>query len=665
MVLSCIILECPEVVADDVRCESSTALITLLFQPSEADPIAVAEDFEDNLGDAIKEGELQRSLTLLHPDSPVFIIDDNVDPPPPGPTDERGIGDGGVAGVVVAALAVAVIVLLVSRRRGEPKESYDDLESVPEDEELKLDDADTEGATDPKFDKQAPEFEKGQDAMMDLDEQQALSHDSSSDAGNSGWSSSAGVSSLNTGSAGDLDPEHPTTGVTSALAALTSQPQVLQTKEESTVPNIPAVSRADLDVAIEAGDWAAVGATAALLAAASDSQSYSSQSKSRDVSRSGSSVSSMDAARAAELDHLVDAGDWEGVVLAAAKFEAAESFSESGSRSTSRDESSQSQSSGGEQSRTVTGSMASSSKRTRAELRSVVESLVQKVVPEEIDNVDEMMMQFRGREEELIETLRTMEEKAVAQRAREGAQKAAKLEAKQSVESQRGSIFPASSSKSLGTGQVASPANTKSLGTGKVEGPKAKSKSLGTGTMETKKKPSEREKKQSALEKAIEAGDWEAVGEAAALLSDQSSMTSADTDEIDRIAEGISSQGSYSRVDDLDDLIDKGDWTGVAKAASGYKSDDEKKTKKEEEESRRQRRLKKLQEEQEALAQAEVWMAIAEQSKPESTETDQGASEAADWAIQRSLNAMVKADKKGDSEETSTPQLKEENQEEV
>ena len=56
---------------------------------------------------------------------------------------------------------------------------------------------------------------------------------------------------------------------------------------------------------------------------------------------------------------------------------------------------------------------------------------------------------------------------------------------------------------------------------------------------------------------------------------------------------------------------------------------------------------------------------IAEQSKPESTETDQGASEAADWAIQRSLNAMVKADKKGDSEETSTPQLKEENQEEV
>jgi hypothetical protein len=57
-----------------------------------------------------------------------------------------------------------------------------------------------------------------------------------------------------------------------------------------------------------------VGATAALLAAASDSQSYSSKSEqyTGTKSQSGSSVSSIDAARAAELDHLVDAGDWEG-----------------------------------------------------------------------------------------------------------------------------------------------------------------------------------------------------------------------------------------------------------------------------------------------------------------------------------------------------------------
>ena len=110
--------------------------------------------------------------------------------------------------------------------------------------------------------------------------------------------------------------------------------------EELDVP-AGAVSRSDLDNAIEAGDWAAVGATAALLAAASDSQSASSKSKQSRASRSQTtSVSSVDAARAAELDHLVDAGDWEGVVLAAAKFEAQEGSVKSGTASSARSSSS-------------------------------------------------------------------------------------------------------------------------------------------------------------------------------------------------------------------------------------------------------------------------------------------------------------------------------------
>jgi hypothetical protein len=174
-----------------------------------------------------------------------------------------------------------------------------------------------------------------------------------------------------------------------------------------------------------------------------------------------------------------------------------------------------------------------------------------------------MMLQFRGREEELVETLRTMQERAVAQKARQGAQKAAKQQAKQSVTTQRAAdaaslpspakssgsgssgssggsgsrdsskhvegSFPASASRSLGIGQVTTHATAKSLGTGQVEGP-AKSKSLGTGTVQATKRPSEREQKQSALEMAIEAGDWEAVGEAAAMLSDHSVASSADTD---------------------------------------------------------------------------------------------------------------------------------------
>lgn len=65
-------------------------------------------------------------------------------------------------------------------------------------------------------------------------------------------------------------------------------------------------------------------------------------------------------------------------------------------------------------------------------LRKEVEALVRHVVPEEMENVDEMMMQFAGREEELIETLRNMQERAIAQRARSTRHKAAQEEARRS-----------------------------------------------------------------------------------------------------------------------------------------------------------------------------------------------------------------------------------------
>jgi hypothetical protein len=97
---------------------------------------------------------------------------------------------------------------------------------------------------------------------------------------------------------------------------------------------VPSVSRDQLDSLIESGDWAAVGATAALLAAASDSQSGTSLSRGPGGTTRSHDSQSVDAARAAELDHLVDAGDWKGVVAAAAKFEAqAESGTASGTGS--------------------------------------------------------------------------------------------------------------------------------------------------------------------------------------------------------------------------------------------------------------------------------------------------------------------------------------------
>jgi hypothetical protein len=157
-------------------------------------------------------------------------------------------------------------------------------------------------------------------------------------------------------------------------------------------------------------------------------------------------------------------------------------------------------------------------------------------------------------------------------------------------------------------------------------------------------------KRRTALELAIEAGDWEAVGEAAAMMSD-ASVTSASTGEINRIADqgdastfsGDSKDNRYrinaERAAELDDMIDRGDWTGVVAAASRFSAGDSSSSPTAQDapasteglgsayaaasgrategsamEGDREQRLK---EEQEALAQAEIWMAIAEQSKQE------------------------------------------------
>jgi hypothetical protein len=164
--------------------------------------------------------------------------------------------------------------------------------------------------------------------------------------------------------------------------------------------------------------------------------------------------------RATQLESLVEKEDWDGVIASAQQLEAdteaantpsthgsrklGDSSSTSISSSTSGSISgssytssgSESESSSGSQSRSFetsgetktsgstdyTGTSATSETpeeaRRRAEYRAEVEALVRLVVPEEIDNVDVMMVQFRGREAELVSTLRNMQERSVAQRAR-------------------------------------------------------------------------------------------------------------------------------------------------------------------------------------------------------------------------------------------------------
>ena len=629
--LSSLLADCPaDLIKPASRCEKITASIFLLFQPTDEETDKKTEDYELVLSKAIADGDLQEFLES----ETVFIVDVNAlergGNNPPGDSNTVGIAAGAIVGVML----FATIAYFVTGKRRQENEEF--RSEVPVGD-LKLDEADGSGCNNDD-----PSVNEGGDA-------------SSSNAGSSGWSSSAGIDSMNTSSADGLDLPAITTSSHPPVGKKTQPSELMEQVSINDEMNTPQVTRDDLDSAIEAGDWAAVGATAALLAAASDSQSYSSKSEqyTGTRSRSGSSVSSLDVARAAELDHLVDAGDWEGVVLAAAKYEGDESKESLPSASISGSDT-RSDTAG----QTADSSIASSKGLKQQEYRAIVEDLVQRVVPEEIQNVDEMMLQFRGREDELVETLRTMQERAVAQKARSSSQTAAKQQAKSSIaKTKTDNAITARSSKSIGTGQVsATIATSKSLGTGEIESSLNRKEETEDINRKKKSRPD-----QNALEAAIEAGDWDAVGEEAALLTDSNSLTSADTDEINKFADGVSTDGSSAAgsknladvADELEELIEAGDWTGVVQAASSSSKGASFDNKTESKEARRLRRLKHLQEEQEALAQAEIWTAIAEQSKQEAESTDQGAADAADWAISRSLNALVEAELNGINDQST------------
>ncbi len=355
----------------------------------------------------------------------------------------------------------------------------------------------------------------------------------------------------------------------------------------------------ELDVAIEAGDWGHVGALAAVLAAEGSimpsqgiksPRSITSGDGASSRSRGTSTNQSMDQARAAEIDKLVEAGDWQGVVLAAARFEADQTMdgeshsATSASRSSRWSGSGRSSASGTQRSFGTTHSSHEAG-RSQAEIRAEVEALVRRVVPEEADNVDEMLNQFKGREEELVETLRRMQERAIASRARLAVQKSVKLEAK-------------------------ARARSASVKTNSSQG----------SSME--------------LEQAIEEGNWMAVGQAAQKISDQHEGGLSVEDK-ERLRQKISqspamnSQAFAAESANLDELIEKGDWSGViaaAKAASEGAS------------VSNAGNISK--EEQDALAQASMWQAIANQSKQDGGPESSGAGDAADWAISRSLNAL-------------------------
>lgn len=156
--------------------------------------------------------------------------------------------------------------------------------------------------------------------------------------------------------------------------------------------------------------------------------------------------------RASELDNLVTLGDWKGVLMAVSQFEGA---SDADSYAVSvLDEQQISPAP-----LPTTTELAEESHGADF-LRSQVEDLVKSVVPEEIgkydsvmsivylqkverltslstiaavDNIDEMILQFSGREAELIDTLKTMQERSITLKQQELNEESAASETKEEI----------------------------------------------------------------------------------------------------------------------------------------------------------------------------------------------------------------------------------------
>lgn len=441
-------------------------------------------------------------------------------------------------------------------------------------------------------------------------------------------------------------------------------------------------TRMRLDQALQQHDWVVVGEAAAAMAAVASehdtalSLSRSSTRHSHMTDKSMASGVSVETKKVKQLDRLVAEQDWEGLVQLAARFEAEES--EHRNRSRSIDQStggSDASSSASAMDRAAslsdmdshTSASASScvlhspkssastsisgnagSTQSDSELREKIISLVERVVPEELKNVDEMLQQFKGREEELIETLRSMQERSVTRKARVAQQKAAKAEAKHQAQSKR--LNESSASTVFRLPKHRTPVDTGSDNEGEAHNlneflaASNKSQDLPrqTGSGSDTESDSAPTLAQS-LERAIELGDWHAVAEAAALLSDTSAtgdnrssvtsrlsgISSVDLDGLQELDAHPTKEINTNRLKELDQMIVAGDWNGVIEASQRYSEEDEGVIE-----------LGRSREEEEALHQAALWEKIAEKSRSGAAAGDAAAVSATEWAIERSLSQL-------------------------
>ena len=429
----------------------------------------------------------------------------------------------------------------------------------------------------------------------------------------------------------------------------------LETDDESNIGhnNRQFGMREELEVAIQNGEWSLVGATAAIIAQApADFVSKEMNTTFSSALSSSVGTSPRKSERAMELDKLVEAGDWEGVVLAAAKFETEDDRDMVTEGSASMSEGQQflaarslailsDGNSTTSPSVSTNISESASNMQKRAEIRAEVEQLVSRIVPDEIDNVDEMMHQFKGREEELVETLRTMHERHIAARQREAMRRNAKREARKMAKQNK-----PSTGKPIDLNRRPVPAQDR-VKSNETNSSFYSASSSGENDGEESKensKISNLSPSRAALDHAIRMGDWEAVGRTAEQLNDGSESETSEYLSADDNSMMSASQPSHPDADraaELEGLIDRGDWSAVVTAASRFASADMEEMQQNEKcgtksipagslnnsnltefddavsQTTEGINTKTKRAEEDALAQAEIWMTIAAQSKKE------------------------------------------------
>jgi hypothetical protein len=254
--------DCPAGVEAGDTCEEVTVSIVLMFEPTEEDPMGAAAYFHVVMEEAILEGQLQQLLNC----SEIYILDQSVVGTPVPTSDGGSVSAGGIAGAVIGSLAVIAIAAYLVNRRGEDKEELEELAPAPKDSAF---DEGEEGGDNIKptsavvtHSGELAAVKKVQEEDKDVNVVETMSNPddaSSSNAGSSGWSSSAGISSMNTGSAEGLDlDKHDVGGIGPALDDLNQRAVASELQDPTPdLPSIPSVTRADLDAAIEQGDWAA------------------------------------------------------------------------------------------------------------------------------------------------------------------------------------------------------------------------------------------------------------------------------------------------------------------------------------------------------------------------------------------------------------------------